>query len=163
MISSNEATSSEGRFIAIGDIHGCSTALRTLLEAIAPRPQDTIVTLGDYVDWGPDSRGVIELLIGLSKQCNLVSLLGNHEEMLLEALESDSMMRSWLQLGGEETLGSYPYEGDDILPKGHVEFIRGCRVFYETATHIFCSCQLRSLKAIGSDRTNNAGLEIYRR
>lgn len=81
---------------------------------------------------------MIELLIGLSKQCNLVSLLGNHEEMLLEALESDSMMRSWLELGGEETLGSYPYQGgDDILPKSHVEFIRGCRVFYETATHIF--------------------------
>ena len=124
--------------VAIGDIHGCSTALRTLLETIAPRPQDTIVTLGDYVDWGPDGRGVIELLIGLSKQCNLVSLLGNHEEMLLEALESDSMMRSWLELGGEETLSSYPYQGsDDILPKEHVEFIRNCRHFYETATHIF--------------------------
>jgi len=81
---------------------------------------------------------VIELLIDLSKQCNLVSLMGNHEEMLLEVLESDSMMRSWLQLGGEETLSSYSYEEeDDILPKEHVEFIRGCRFFYETATHIF--------------------------
>lgn len=129
---------SDARHIAIGDIHGCSTALRTLLQAIAPGPQDTIVTLGDYVDWGPDSRGVIELLIGLSKQCNLVPLLGNHEEMLLESLESDSMMRSWLELGGEETLGAYSYQGgDDILPKEHVEFIRGCRIFHETATHIF--------------------------
>lgn len=137
-ISENEPTSVAGRLIAIGDIHGCSTALRTLIEAVGPRPQDTIVTLGDYVDWGPDSRGVIELLIDLSKQCHLVSLLGNHEEMLLEALESDAMMRSWLALGGEETLSSYPYQGpDDILPKEHVEFLRNCRGFYETASHIF--------------------------
>lgn len=109
-----------------------------MLEAIAPRPEDTIVTLGDYVDWGPDSRGVIEMLIGLAKQCKLIPLLGNHEEMLLEALESDSMMRSWLELGGEETLGSYSYQGgDDIFPKEHVDFICGCRLFHETSTHIF--------------------------
>jgi serine/threonine protein phosphatase 1 len=109
-----------------------------VLTAISPRPQDTIVTLGDYVDWGPDSRGVIEQLIGLSTECNLVSLLGNHEEMLLEALESDSMLRAWLELGGEETLNSYPIQiGDNRLPIDHVEFIRGCRDFYETSTHIF--------------------------
>lgn len=129
--------------------------MRTLLQAIAPGPQDTIVTLGDYVDWGPDSRGVIELLIGLSKQCNLVPLLGNHEEMLLESLESDSMMRSWLELGGEETLGSYSYQGgDDILPKEHVDFIRGCRVFYETSTHIFVHANYDPSKSLDkTDRT----------
>ncbi|MDB5340674.1 MAG: serine/threonine protein phosphatase [Planctomycetaceae bacterium] len=142
-ISKHEPTSVEGRLIAIGDIHGCSTALRTLLEAIGPRLQDTIVTLGDYVDWGPDSRGVIELLMDLSKQCHLVSLRGNHEEMLLEALElealgSDAMMRSWLALCGEETLSSYPYEGGDkVIPKEHVEFLRNCQDYYETAAHIF--------------------------
>lgn len=134
----NEAASGEGRLIAIGDIHGCSIALRTLLEAIAPRPQDTIVTLGDYVDWGPDSRSVIEQLIALSERCNLVPLLGNHEELLLDAVESESKLRSWLDLGGEETLKSYPYDGgEDMIPKEHVEFIRKCRDFYETSTHIF--------------------------
>ena len=51
------------RTIAIGDIHGCSAALDTLLEVIRPSPEDTLVTLGDYIYRGPDSRGVIERLI----------------------------------------------------------------------------------------------------
>ena len=133
-----KTTNSEGRLIAIGDIHGCSAALHALLEAVGPRPNDTIVTLGDYVDWGPDSRGVIELLLGLSKICNLIPLMGNHEELLLEAVESESKLRSWLDCGGEETLASYPYlGGSDFIPKEHVQFIRNCRDFYETSTHIF--------------------------
>jgi serine/threonine protein phosphatase 1 len=128
----------EGRLFAIGDIHGCSTALRTLIEAIDPRPEDSIVTLGDYIDWGPDSRGVIDVLIGLSGRCNLVPLLGNHEEMLLAALKSGSELRYWLKFGGEETLDSYQYDGRrDMIPEDHVRFIRGCRDFYETPTHIF--------------------------
>lgn len=138
MTPTNDAGSSNGRLIAIGDIHGCSTALRALIEAIAPRPQDTIVTLGDYVDYGPDSRRAVELLIGLSERCNLVTLKGNHEEMILEAIESESMMRSWVRCGGAETLKSYAYVGDsDFLPKKHIQFIRNCRSFYETPTHIF--------------------------
>ena len=60
------------RTIAIGDIHGCSAALDALLEAIRPRPEDCIVTLGDYINRGPDSRGVIERLIELEDRCRLV-------------------------------------------------------------------------------------------
>jgi serine/threonine protein phosphatase 1 len=128
----------EGRLFAIGDIHGCSTVLRTLNDAIAPRPEDTIVTLGDYIDWGPDSRGVIDLLIDLSRRCHLVPLLGNHEEMLLAALKSFSELRYLLQFGGEETLNSYQYDGgQEMIPREHVQFIKGCRDYYETATHIF--------------------------
>lgn len=73
------------RTIAIGDIHGCSAAFRALLTAISPQPGDTIVTLGDYVDRGVDSKGAIDLLIELEKRCRLVPLLGNHDEMMLEA------------------------------------------------------------------------------
>ena len=72
------------RTIAIGDIHGCSAALDALLKAIQPRPEDCIVTLGDYINRGPDSRGVIERLIELKDRCRLVSLLGNHDQMLLD-------------------------------------------------------------------------------
>ena len=57
-----------GRTIAIGDIHGCSTALSALLEAIGPTKDDTLVMLGDYVDRGPDSRGVLDQLIELSNR-----------------------------------------------------------------------------------------------
>ena len=75
------------RTIAIGDIHGCSVAFAALLESIDPQSDDTIVTLGDYVDRGIDSKGVIELLIALGDRCHFVPLLGNHEEMMVGARE----------------------------------------------------------------------------
>ena len=71
------------RTIAIGDIHGCAIALAKLIEAVAPQPDDTVVPLGDYVDRGIDSRGVIDQLISLAGRCRVVPILGNHEEMLL--------------------------------------------------------------------------------
>jgi len=73
------------RTIAIGDIHGCSAALDALLEAFQPSSEDTIVTLGDYINRGPDSRGVIDKLIELKDRCRLVPLRGNHEEMCASA------------------------------------------------------------------------------
>jgi predicted MPP superfamily phosphohydrolase len=78
------------RTIAIGDIHGCAIALAKLIEIIAPQPDDTLVPLGDYVDRGIDSRGVIDQLLALADRCRLVPILGNHEEMLLGAREGRS-------------------------------------------------------------------------
>jgi Calcineurin-like phosphoesterase len=96
---------------AIGDIHGCATALRTVIEAIDPRPGDTVIVLGEVIDWGPDSRDCVRQVIDPSNCCRLVRARGNHEEMLFAALESRSELRSWLDLGGEETLKSYPGRG----------------------------------------------------
>ena len=126
-----------GRLYSIGDIHGCSSALKSLIEAINPLEDDTIVTLGDYVDYGPDSRSVIDQLIQLSHRCRLIPLLGNHEEMLLQALKTESAVRTWLDLGGDQTLLSYPYDGTNIIDPAHVEFIRGCLDFFETDDFIF--------------------------
>jgi len=61
-----------GRTIAIGDIHGCSAALERLLRVVQPEPADKIIALGDYIDRGPDSRGVIDQLIDLSRRVRLV-------------------------------------------------------------------------------------------
>ena len=127
-----------GRTIAIGDIHGCSTALDVLIAALAPKPEDVIVTLGDFVDRGPDSRGVIDRLIELQGTCRLVPLLGNHEQMLLAAWEGRSDWQFWLKFGGQETLDSYRelHNGAEI-PACHLDFLRRCRRFFETETHIF--------------------------
>jgi hypothetical protein len=70
------------RLFAIGDIHGCNLALRTLIAAIDPKPDDTIVVLGDVIDWGPDSRDCVQQLIDLSGRCQFILVRGNHEEML---------------------------------------------------------------------------------
>jgi hypothetical protein len=66
---------------------GCSLALAALIEAIQPEPGDTIVTLGDYINRCQGSPGALNQLIVLGQQCELVPLMGNHEEMLLSALK----------------------------------------------------------------------------
>ena len=70
---------SNPRTIAIGDIHGCSKAFSVLVEAIDVQPEDTIVALGDFVDRGIDSKGVLDQMIVLAARCNLVPILGNHD------------------------------------------------------------------------------------
>jgi serine/threonine protein phosphatase 1 len=123
------------RTIAIGDIHGCSAALDALVEAIKPRPEDCIVTLGDYINRGPDSRGVIERLIELSGRCHLIPILGNHDQKLLEA-RSDVHSTTWIGMGGIATLDSYG-PGRDIRLIPDFQFLEGCLDYFETDTHIF--------------------------
>ncbi|HMC11849.1 MAG TPA: metallophosphoesterase family protein [Pirellulaceae bacterium] len=124
------------RTIAIGDIHGCSKALRAVTEAIQPASNDTLVMLGDYVDRGPDSRGVLELVLELESRCRLVPLLGNHELMLLDAIENSNVVGPWLECGGQATVRSYDGRLGNIPPE-HLEFIRRCKRYYEVATHFF--------------------------
>jgi serine/threonine protein phosphatase 1 len=124
------------RTIAIGDIHGCTIALDTLLAALAPREDDLIVPLGDYMDRGPDSRGVIDRLIALARRCQLVPILGNHDQMLLESFASPIQLSFWKACGGDAALLSYGGHLD-LIPAEHVEFLEGCREFLETETHIF--------------------------
>lgn len=126
-----------GRTIAIGDIHGCDEALYALLEAVAPVKDDLIILLGDYIDRGPNSRGVVDKVLYLYEDCNVMPLLGNHEVMLLAELDGQSPnTRLWLQYGGMETLGSY---GGNLacVPDVHREFFRSCQRYFETETHFF--------------------------
>ena len=98
---------------AIGDVHGCLAELRALQDLIvedaADRPGDKLlVTIGDYVDRGPDSAGVIDFLglpppAGFSRIC----LAGNHEAMMLAHIQSPARNMQWLDFGGDETLLSY--------------------------------------------------------
>jgi serine/threonine protein phosphatase 1 len=126
------------RTIAIGDVHGCSAALAAVLEAVDPRPEDTVVMLGDYVDRGPDCRAVVAQLIELATRCRLVPLMGNHEEMMLEIIDgAGHLFRSWLSFGGEATLASYDCAAPEEIPREHIEFLRGCRTFHEIDSHFF--------------------------
>jgi serine/threonine protein phosphatase 1 len=126
------------RLIAIGDIHGCRTALEKLLEAIDPTGDDTIVTLGDYIDRGPDSRGVIDTLIDLGDRTQLVGILGNHEEMMMEVLHHGGSHHAWLRYGGVETLDSYGFDGDlNFLPKEHQDFLESLGDYYSSGDFFF--------------------------
>jgi serine/threonine protein phosphatase 1 len=127
-----------GRIIAIGDIHGHAVALDRLVEVIQLRERDSVVMLGDYINRGPDSRGVIETLIALKKRCHLVPILGNHEEMALDSRYDIHAERRWRHDGGDATLASY---GGDLsiknIPEEHWAFIQACLPSFETEDFIF--------------------------
>ena len=134
------------RVIAIGDVHGCVHALDALLDAIAPRGDDCIVQLGDFIDSGRDTRDVIDTLLALQSNCRLVTLMGNHEEMLLGALENDRLRDTWLMCGGVDTLNSYRFgAGIDVLPDAHLALIRSGLDYFETAAELAStSCPTRT-------------------
>ena len=122
-----------GRTIAIGDIHGHREALQAIIEVIDMRPDDTLVFLGDYVDHGPDSRGVLEKVIELHDRANVVALLGNHETMMLAGRDD---LGFWKRCGGDTTIRSY---GGDVggIPSGHIAFLESLPMYHETGTHLF--------------------------
>ena len=131
---SSRKTSS--RTLAIGDIHGCSVALETLLSRLEPDSSDTVVFLGDYIDRGPDSAKVVSLVLELVKSCEVIPLLGNHDWMIIGAENDAALMAFWQQNGGAETLESY---GGSLnrMPASHRAFFQHCQRFYETEDHFF--------------------------
>src|SRR5262245_21670827 len=131
------------RHLAVGDIHGCFQALTTLAGFVPFQPdQDVLITLGDYVDRGPDSCAVLDWLIDYRRRGKLIPLRGNHELMMLAALEDDEHLHDWLACGGDEALRSYsPFPGAGTLvdvPDAHWEFIETqTRGWFETSGHFF--------------------------
>jgi serine/threonine protein phosphatase 1 len=123
------------RFV-IGDIHGCAKALRTVIECIDPCPDDELIFLGDYVDRGPDSRGVIDQIIELQSRCRVVALRGNHEIMLMGVAYGGLEGKLWLESGGNATVTSYGGTLERI-PDSHKVFLHSLRPHYETRDAIF--------------------------
>lgn len=124
------------RTLAIGDIHGSLTALTALGEFVGFTADDTIVTIGDYVDRGPDSKGVIDYLISLQQSHRLVALKGNHEVMMENARGSEQELYFWLLNGGEATLDSFEATGLHQVPAKYWKFIDSCLRYHETDHHI---------------------------
>ena len=127
-----------GRVITVGDIHGHARALTALVELLRITPEDTLVTLGDYVDRGPDTKGVLDHLIELQSRCQLITLMGNHEEMMLGAGEGRSDFEFWMKFGGDAALDSYgPGRVMTQVPRAHWEFLRRLPLYHETDGHFF--------------------------
>ena len=130
--------SSAGRLIAIGDVHGCIHALDAVLEAIAPTVRDELVFLGDMIDNGRESKEVLDRIVELRRQCRVVLIEGNHEEMMLRARTSEADFNYWMNCGGATTLSSYHFPGKLAdVPDSHWELIESCSPFFETNEFIF--------------------------
>ncbi len=132
----HESISENARIIAVGDIHGCIESLQQLVRLLELRPSDQLVFLGDYIDRGKDSKGVIACLMDLQRSFRCFFLMGNHELMFLDYLTTGNAS-AWLANGGKETLASYGITDGKDLPENHVEFIRSCRFFLESRDFIF--------------------------
>ena len=113
-----------------GDIHGCLKSFNSLLDHIQPGKSDTVVTLGDYIDRGPASKGVIDRLLTLRNETNLVALRGNHELMMEDARQGPPSSSFWLLNGGIETLESYNTRSLENVPEEHWEFLRELKSHY---------------------------------
>ena len=132
------------RTLAIGDIHGCKMALETLLDSLELCEDDRLIFLGDYVDRGPDSRGVLEKLIELGANPRHVFLRGNHDDWLLTARTEPKMFGSWLAVGGQKTLDSYGITRWEDLPPAHLEFLDQTRAFFHLEGQIYAHAAVSS-------------------
>jgi len=97
------------RRFAIGDIHGCLKTLRALVEnELQLGKDDELFFVGDFIDRGPDAKGVLDYIASLINDgYKIQSVLGNHEEMLLESLKDERFLSGWLENGAESTLNSF--------------------------------------------------------
>ncbi|MDH4099318.1 MAG: serine/threonine protein phosphatase [Nitrospirota bacterium] len=127
---------------AIGDVHGMMAKLDALLDKISFSPtRDRLVFLGDLIDRGPQSREVVERVLALKEYMGerLICLRGNHEEMLLNALDDKGResLVVWLENGGAATMKSYGVDIPAKLPPAHRQFFRSLPLWWEDEDHLY--------------------------
>ena len=146
---------------AIGDIHGERQALAELIEALPLREDDRLIFMGDYVDRGLDSRGVVDYLIELAKRRTCTFLIGNHESMFLDFLGWEDPLYfagdAFLMNGGDRTLISYGYFESDLepplfqIPKTHEAFFRQLKLHHRHGDYLFVHAGLSNSALNESD------------
>lgn len=126
------------RLFAIGDIHGCFDQFRTLFEdKMNALTNDRIILLGDYIDRGEKSREVIDYIMSLKENgFNIITLIGNHEIMLLDALDSGDPSL-WLWNGGTETMNSFNIDSLKSLDPKYISFFENLQWFYSYENYLF--------------------------
>jgi serine/threonine protein phosphatase 1 len=153
------------RLYAVGDVHGRADLLAGLFSKIDadlevhPAPWVTHVFLGDYIDRGPDSRGVLDLLIARSQRHETIFLKGNHEVLIEEFLENPESFATWRHVGGIETLLSYGIRPSsnpdaaertmlakqlgDVLPSEHRQFLASLKRSFGCGDFFFAHAGVR--------------------
>ena len=127
------------RILAIGDIHGCAKTFRKLLlDGLKIRKSDTLYCIGDYIDRGPDSKGVIDFILELrSKGFKIRTLRGNHEQLMLDSIKGGDAEEQWLSNGGEETLESFGITSYRDMGPGYQDFFKKTRYYLVNGPYIF--------------------------
>ena len=123
------------RYIAITDIHGELEKLENLLSKIETKPDDVFVFMGDYVDRGPNSKGVVNRIIEQGNTHKCIYLIGSHEYALLHSKQDDYYQWLFDNYGGPATERSYG--GFQNIFNTHYEFFKSLKFYYLTDKYLF--------------------------
>ena len=126
------------RTFVFGDIHGQYNLFLNIIKHINPQKEDRFIFVGDLIDRGPDSCILLDFLINFKDDFNCDFILGNHEQMLLGAMEGKSDFNYWLKFGGKNTLDSYKseYNYPPKVKKEHLSFIKSFVDYVELENYI---------------------------
>lgn len=131
------------RTFVISDIHGNNVAFRKALKHVKLKKTDRLIILGDFIDRGEDSKGVLDTILLLKEHnFDLVCLKGNHEQMLLDAFDNVNNLNSWLKNGGEKTLLSFLTSSINKIPSKYIDLIKSFSYYYENENFIFVHASL---------------------
>ncbi|MEO1415303.1 MAG: metallophosphoesterase family protein [Bacteroidota bacterium] len=113
------------RHIAISDIHGCMTTFKHMVEHVLElKPADRLYLLGDFIDRGPNSKGVLDYVIKLEGAgYKVYCIKGNHEDMMVSAYEEPDKQEIWLYNGGRETLRSFNVSQPQEIPLKYIDMV----------------------------------------
>jgi len=172
-------TAPDDRIYAIGDIHGRFDLLTTLLDDIREHSRTLranknrrIVVLGDMIDRGERSREVLECLYREQRRRKVIVLLGNHEEIMLRAIDGEpGTMRNWLRFGGSATLRSFDIDPPsaredfdpgalarklrDAMPEKWLEWLRSRPISARSGDYLFCHAGVRPGTPIASQKRSD--------
>jgi serine/threonine protein phosphatase 1 len=145
---------------AIGDIHGSLPMLRKLLARCrrhAGGRSMTFVFLGDYIDRGPNSAGVIRAIMDLQSKLgeHVITLKGNHEAVALDIFDGAAEADSWLSQGGDTTLRSYGVTDIRDLPDNHVRWLRSLRLSYDDGRRFFVHAGIDPERPLAAQREHD--------
>lgn len=122
------------RSIAISDIHGCAKTFdRLLWDKIKLTKKDQLYLLGDYVNRGPDTKGVLDIIFYLQKKNYPLKLLkGNHDEIFIQALKNKNYRNAFIRYGGKQTLASFGVKAPSEIPSKYFELLKSTEYYIKT-------------------------------
>ncbi|MCF8254886.1 MAG: metallophosphoesterase [Bacteroidia bacterium] len=131
------------RSFVISDIHGNNELFRKALKQVNYKKSDKLFILGDLIDRGSDSKGVLDtIFLLLENGFNIECILGNHEQMLIDSIENPKKLNQWLINGGDKTLSSFLTGSIERIPSKYFDLIRTFRYYIEYNNYILVHASL---------------------
>lgn len=125
------------RTFLISDIHGNNTLFRKSLKTVGLKKSDKLIILGDLIDRGKDSKGVLDTILLMQENgFEIEILLGNHEEMFLESFKNINNLNKWMLNGGDKTLQSFLTSQIEKIPTKYVDLIKSFKTHLEIDNYI---------------------------